>query len=112
MQTRAIPQSEWPGFLNSFSSRHLGWTVNVEVFGLDIGAQVEGTGLLFRGLTDEWDEIKGSTITIMAANKADGHVSHSISRPTEISLEITDGGDDAVLAITGEDGLRTLLTFV
>ena len=112
MQTREIPRSEWPAFLNSFSSRHQGWTVNVEVFGPDIGAQVEGTGLLLYGLTDEWDEMKGSTITIMAGNKGDGHVSHSISRPTEISLEMTDGGDDAVLAITGEDGMRTLLTFV
>lgn len=107
MQTRQIPKSEWPAFLNSFSSRHQGWLVNLEVFGPDIGAQVEGTGLMLEGLTDELLE----TIMIMAGNKPANHVTHSISRPTEMSLEKTDSGEDAVLSITGEDGTRTLLTF-
>lgn len=111
MQTREIPKSEWPAFLNSFSSRHQGWTMNVEVFGPDIGAQVEGTGLLLHGLTDESHPVTDTTITIMAANKANGHVTHAINRATEISLEKTDSGEDAVLSITGEDGTKTLLTF-
>ena len=111
MQTREIPKSEWPAFLNSFSSRHEGWTVDVEVFGPDIGAQVEGTGLVLQGLTDDWDQMKRNTIVIMAGNRRDDHVTHSISGPTEISLERTDSGMDAALSITGEDGTKTLLTF-
>ena len=112
MQTRQIPKSEWPAFLNSFSSRHQGWLVNLEVFGPDIGAQVEGTRLMLEGLTGEWNEPKGNTIAIMAGEKPDDHVTHSISRPTEISIEKTDSGEDAVLSIKGEDGTRTLITFV
>ena len=111
MQTKQIPKSEWPAFLNSFSSRHQGWLVNLEVFGPDIGAQVEGADLVLEGLTDEWDEMKGNTITIMAGAQPDNHVTHSISRPTELSVEKTDTGEDAVLSIKGEDGTRTLLTF-
>ena len=111
MQTRAIPRAEWPAFINSFSSRHEGWTIDVEVFGPEIGAQVEGTGLVLRGLTDEWDEKNGNTIVIMAGNRRDDHVTRSISRPTEMSLERTDSGLDAALAITGEDGTKTLLSF-
>ena len=111
MQTREIPQSEWPRFLTSFSSRHQGWVVDLEVFGPEIGAQVEGTGLVLQGLTDEWDEMNRSAIVIMAGNRRDNHVTHAINRPTEISLEKTDSGMDAALVITGEDGTRTLLTF-
>jgi hypothetical protein len=111
MQTREIPKGEWPAFLNSFSSRHQGWVVDVEVFGPDIGAQVEGTGLVLQGLTDEWDQENRNAIVIMAGNRRDDHVTHSINRPTEISLEKTDSGMDAALVITGEDGTRTLLTF-
>lgn len=111
MQTREIPRSEWPGFINSFSSRHLGWVVDVEVFGPDIGAQVEGTGLVLQGLTNEWDEMNRDSIVIMAGNRRDDHVTHSINRPREISLEKTDSGMDAALSIIGEDGTRTLLTF-
>ena len=111
MQTREIPQSEWPVFLNSFNSRHQGWLMNLEVFGPDIGAQVEGSWLVLEGLTDEYDEKRGNTIMIMAGDTMD-HVTHAISRATEISLEKTDGGEDAALSIKGEDGNKTLLTFL
>jgi len=111
MQTREIPRSEWPAFINSFSSRHQGWVVDVEVFGPDIGAQVEGKGLVLQGVTDEWDEMSRNSIVIMAGNRRDDHVTHSINHPTEISLEKTDSGMDAALSVMGEDGTRTLLTF-
>jgi hypothetical protein len=110
MQTREIPKTEWPKFINSFSSRHLGWVVDVEVFGPDIGAQVEGRGLTLQGLTNEWDETDRNLIVIMAGTRRE-HVTHSINHPTEISLERTDSGMDAALSIMGEDGTRTLLTF-
>lgn len=110
MQTREIARSDWPAFINSFSSRHQGWVVDVEVFGPEIGAQVEGKGLVLQGLTDDWDEMNRA-IVIMAGNRRDDHVTHTINRPTEISLEKTDSGMDAALSIINEDGTRTLLTF-
>ena len=111
MQTREIPRTEWSAFINSFSSRHQGWVVDVELFGPAIGAQVEGRGLVLQGVTDEWDEMNHNSIVIMAGNRRDDHVTHSINRPTEISLESTDCGMDAALSIMDEDGTRTLLTF-
>ena len=86
--------------------------MNLEVFGPDIGAQVEGSWLVLEGVTDEYDEMRGNTIMIMAGDKPSDHLTHSISRATEISLEKTDGGEDATLSIKGEDGNRTLLTFL
>ena len=109
MQTRQIAKSEWPVFLNNFSSRHQGWLVNLEVLGPGIGAQVEGTGLVLEGLTDDWDDVKGNTIMIMAGDRPENHVTHSISRPTEVSVEKTETGEDVALSITAEDGTRTLL---
>lgn len=111
MQTKQIPKSEWPAFLNSFSSRHQGWLMNLEVLGTDIGAQVEGMGLVLEGLTDEWDDVKGNTIMIMAGTRPENHLTHLISRPMEISVEKTETGEDVALSIKGEDGIRTLLVF-
>ena len=111
MQTRQIPESEWPAFLDRFSSRHQGWLANLQIFGPDMGAQVEGTGLMLEGLTDEYDEMHGNTIQIMAGDKPDDHVTHSIRRPTEINLEKTDTGEEVALSIKAEDGTTTLLTF-
>lgn len=111
MQTRQIPKGEWPVFLNTFSRKHEGWLVRLEIFGPEIGAQVEEKGLILEGLADEWDEVSGNTIMIMAGNKPDDHLTHSINRPTEVSLEQTDEGADAALAIKSEDGTTTLLSF-
>ena len=112
MQTKQIPQSEWPIFLKSFNSRHQGWLINLEVFGPDIGAQIEGTLLVLEGVSDEYHEKHGNTITIMTGDRPADHVTHAISRVTEISLEKTDSGEDAALSIKGEDGNRTLLIFL
>lgn len=111
MQTRRIEQSEWPAFFDSFSRQHEGWLATLEIFGPDLGAQVEGLDLPFEGITDEWDEVKGNTITIMTGGQPDDHVTHTVSHPTEVSLEQTDEGADAALAIKSSDGTTALLRF-
>lgn len=111
MKTKEIPREEWAEFFDSFSRKHEGWLVNLEVLGPEIGAQVEERQLALEGITDEWDENQGNTIMIMAGAKPDDHITHSIARPTEVSLEQTDEGADAALAIKGADGTTALLTF-
>jgi hypothetical protein len=111
MQTKEIPKNEWTGFFDSFSRRHEGWLVNLEIFGPEIGAQVEERELALEGITDEWDETEGNIIMIMTGVKAEDHITHSITHPTEVSLEQTDEGADAALAIKSGDGTTTLLRF-
>ena len=111
MQTRQIPKSEWPAFLDGFSRQHEGWLVKLEIFGSEIGAQVEATGLTLEGLTDEWNEVSGNTIIIATGSAPDDHITHSISRPTEVSLEQTDEGADLALSIKAADGTTALLSF-
>lgn len=111
MQTKQIEKSEWPAFLDSFSRQHEGWLVKLEILSPKIGAQVEGAGLILEGLTDDWDEISGNTIVIMAGQTPDNHVTHSISQPAEVSLEQTDEGADVALSIKSADGTTALLSF-
>ena len=111
MQTKQIPKSEWPAFLDQFSRQYEGWLVKLQILNPEFGAQVEETGLALEGLTDEWDEVRGNTIMIMAGNVPDAHVTHYISQPTEVSLEQTDEGADAALAIKSADGTTALLSF-
>lgn len=111
MQTRQIERSEWPAFFDSFSRQHEGWLASLEILGPDLGAQVQELELPFEGITDESGETEGNTIMIMTGGKTDDHVTHTISRPTEVSLEQTDEGADAALAIKSEDGVTALLRF-
>ena len=111
MQTKEIPNNEWTEFFDGFSRKHEGWLVKLEIFGPEIGAQVEEQELALEGITDEWDETQGNTIMIMMGVKPDDHITHSITRPTQVSLEQTDDGADAALAIKSDDGTTTLLRF-
>jgi hypothetical protein len=111
MQTKQIPKSEWPAFLDRFSRQHEGWLVKLEIFSPEIGAQVEETGLVLEGLTDEWVEAEINKIMIMAGNEPDAHITHSISHPTEVSVEQTDEGADMALSIKSADGTTALLSF-
>lgn len=111
MQTKQIPKSEWPSFLDRFSRQHEGWLVKLEILSPELGAQVEETGMALEGLTDEWDEGEGNTIMIMVGNQPYAHVTHSIRHPTEVSLEQTEEGADAALAIKAADGRTALLSF-
>ena len=111
MQTIEIPKNEWSGFFDSFTRKHEGWLVSVEIFGPEIGAQVEQRHMALEGITDEWDEVEGNTIMIMTDAKPEGHITHSVTHPTAVSLEQTDEGADAALAIKSDDGTTTLLRF-
>ena len=111
MKTQEIPKNEWTEFFDNFSRKHEGWLVNLEIFGPEIGAQVEERELALEGITDEWDETEGNSIMIMTGVKPDDHITHSVTGPTSVSLEQTDEGADAALAIKSGDGVTTLLRF-
>jgi hypothetical protein len=111
MKTKEIPRKEWPAFFDSFSRQHEGWLVNLEILAPEIGAQLEEHDLAFEGITDGSGEMKGNAIMIMAGIAPDDHITHSIASPTQISLEQTDEGADAALAIKGADGVTALLRF-
>ena len=111
MKTKEIPKNEWPKFFDNFSRQHEGWLVTLEIFGTEFGAQVQERELTFEGIVDEWDEIHGDQIVIMVGEKPDDHITHSIARPTQVSLEQTDEDAHAVLAIKSANGVMALMRF-
>lgn len=111
MKTKEIPRGDWRKFFDLFSRQYEGWLVTLEILSEEIGAQVEERELAFEGIVDEWDEIQGNEIMIMVGAKPDDHITHSISHPVLVSLEQTDEGADAALAIKSADGTTALLRF-
>ena len=112
MKTNEIPKNEWPKFFDNFSSKHRDWLVTLEIFGNELGAQVQEREMALVGIVDERDEIHGDRIVIMFGGKLDNHITHSIGRPLQVSLEHTEGGADVALAIKSADGVMALLRFL
>ena len=111
MKTREIPRTEWSKFFDNMSRRQEGWEVELEVFGPDIGDQIEGCHMFLAGMTAEvTDEIdKGDKIEIMMAGTPSNHVTRMISAPILVELQQTDLGIDSALRIKSADGTTNLL---
>jgi hypothetical protein len=110
MKTREIPRTEWAAFFDSFSLQHEGWRITLEIFGPDIGDQIEERDLALEGVTAELADA-GDKIEIMIGAQPDDHITHTISAPVQVSLEQTDGGADVALAVKAADETTTLLRF-
>ena len=108
MKTREIPRQEWSKFFDNFSRRQEGWQVALEIFGAEIGDQVEERQMFLAGITAEMAD-KGDKIEIMMGGRPNGHVTHMISDPIKVDLQQTDQGIDAALQIKSADGTTALL---
>lgn len=108
MKTREIPRDEWTRFFDNLSRRREGWEVTLEVFGPEIGDQVEERHMRLAGVTAELAD-KGDKIEIMMGGKPSHHVTHVITAPTRVDLQQTDLGIDAALLIKSADGTTALL---
>ena len=108
--TKKIARDEWTGFFDSFSNRHQGWVVTIEVFGSDIGAQVEARDLPLQGITADSKRSNGELISIIVGDTPDNHMTHSIPAPKQVVLKRTEHGADEAIEIESEDS-ATLLRF-
>lgn len=108
MKTREIERAEWSKFFDNFSRKQQGWEVTLEVLGADIGDQIEQRRMFLTGVTAETSD-EGDKIEIMMGGNRSGHLTHIISAPTQVHLQVTDDDVYAALQIKAADGTSTLL---
>jgi hypothetical protein len=108
MKTREVPRCEWSKFFDNLSRKQQGWEVTLEVFGPEIGNQVEERHMFLAGITAEVAD-GGDKIEIMMGENARGHVTHMITAPTLVELQQTDLGVNSALQIKSADGTTSLL---
>jgi hypothetical protein len=108
--TTEIPAAEWSDFFRTFSQQHDRAIVGVEVMSPEVGAQVEGRELCFRGISTEPTKQPKTLFVSLETTQGD-HVTHAVATPTHIWLEQTPAGSDLALEIEGADRSKTLLRF-
>jgi hypothetical protein len=110
MASQEVPREQWAEFFDSFSQRHQGWLVTVEILGPDIGDQVEARALPLEGITAELNGDEEDEIDIFVGTRPDSHVTHKINAPLHVRLKQTEQGADEALEIESE-GVAALLRF-
>lgn len=111
MKTREIPRAEWTTFFDNLSRRQEGWEVALEVFGPDIGDQIEERHLFLTGVTAEVADKAGKRdkIEIMIGGQPNHHLTHTITAPILVELQQTDLGLDSAVRIKCADETTSLL---
>lgn len=108
MATEHVESVEWVSFFKSFSRRHEGWLVKVEVLGERIGAQVEVDSLPLEGISVDHDE-GSSAVGITVQDSHGAHITHTVSNVHDVWLK-TEGGADQALELAASSAV-TLVTF-
>ena len=90
MKTQEIPRNDWPAFLDGFTRRYEGWLADLEVFGPEIGSQMEEQEMPLEGITAELGNGKPDKIEIMLGAEPNDHITHTITAPLQVSVEKTD----------------------
>ncbi|HSA92012.1 MAG TPA: DUF5335 family protein [Terriglobales bacterium] len=108
--TREVPRQEWPAFFQMFSRQHQAWLVTVELFGREIGAQVEVQDRPLGGITAELRRDRGDSI-VLSFGTIPSDLTHIVRRPTRVWLKQTISGADQALEIECESGPTTLVRF-
>ncbi|MFY9609875.1 MAG: DUF5335 family protein [Blastocatellia bacterium] len=110
MSTREIPKNEWPDFFLEFSRAHEGRPVMVEVFDLEIGAQMEAHEVTFEEISVEFRAGDNERIMLLLGRTPEAHLTHIISAPERVRIERAEDGLQEALQIESGDA-TTLLRF-
>ena len=108
-ETVEIPRESWGSFFGQFSEDHETQLVAVEVFGGDIGAQVEGRSLLLGGISPA-DPDAGS-LALMFDSVDGEHLTHIVNTPTHVWVRRAPDNTDEALEIESSDDTKTLVRF-
>lgn len=106
MPEREIPKTGWDDFCDDFSRLHEGELVNVEIFG--DGTRVKKTlakNLPLGGVSADFEpDFHGQTVSVIAGEEPDDHLTHIVEAPKRLSIEETEEGEHKALRIEAEDG--------
>jgi hypothetical protein len=102
MQTREIEKDHWQRFFDQISRILQGKLIQIEVDGLELGAQIEANKLSLNGLTYD----RKDNAFIISTDEID----HVIRSPQQIFIaEGTQGMDS--LKVRSEDGTEQIVSF-
>ncbi len=110
MPTHEIPREQWVSFFDSFSGKHQGWLVTIQVIGSDVGAQAEARERPLEGISADLKDNE-NFVNITVGRMPEDRLTHTVRDTARVWLKQSDEGADEALEIESKDGTKTLLIF-
>src|SRR5947207_1610166 len=107
MRTPIVPHNEWPGFLQSFTSRHNGWLVSIETHDLKTGETVTSRFVRLESVELDLEDRTNPRINVNIRDDRK-EIKHILFRPSNLMLQISETGNDAGLRIVSVNTVTTV----
>jgi Family of unknown function (DUF5335) len=98
MSNITVPNEEWKEFLDSFTERHRGWLVRLEIHDLETEENVGSEFLPLHSIELDTEDLKNSRINI-TVGADDKLVKHVLFRPSRLMLHLSPEGADESLNV-------------
>ncbi len=106
-----IAHNQWTAFLDSFSVQHMGWLVTVEI----ISSSPAGRLVAIHERPLEGVSVDSANcnerVYVQVGNSPEGHVLHTINKPTRVTFKQSKTGMHQGLEIVSADGTTTAIRF-
>jgi hypothetical protein len=98
MSSVAIPLEQWAEFLESFSRKHRGWLVRLEIHDLQTDEDVGSKYMPLQAIELDTEDADNPRINVIV-NSDDKLVKHVLFRPSRLVLSLARNGEDEALNI-------------
>jgi hypothetical protein len=98
MSNVAIPSEEWKEFLDSFTARHRGWLVRLEIHDLETEEDVGSQFMPLHSIELDTEDSNNPRINITVGAE-DKLVKHVLFRPSRLILCLSSDGADESLNV-------------
>src|SRR5262245_55616740 len=96
MSNVAVPAEEWKEFLDSFTDRHRGWLVRLEIHDLETEETVRSQFMPLHSIELDTEDLNNPRINITVGADAK-LVKHVLFRPSRLVLSLsTEGADESL----------------
>jgi hypothetical protein len=109
---KILNKDEWADFFTQFNKINSSRATRLREFD-EMGAQTVEHGLPLGGLDLQMKGEGSPVVEIMLGGQQPGqkHLSHSISKVTQVAVKFDDAGREEILEIENEEGAKVLLSF-
>jgi hypothetical protein len=111
VRTYEIQSERWPGFLDTFNQRALGFPVRLEVANRDIGDQDLGRLLPFRGIDFESKGAERGDLIVHVGGDRDDLLDHRIDSALHLYVGENDAAEMEWLVVEDADHGKTFIYF-
>lgn len=107
MGTKTVLRRQWRDFLRGFSKKHSGWLVSIQTHDLKTAETVTSRFVRLGSVELDLEDKKNPRINVTVRDE-DKEIKHILFRPSDLTLHVSEDGNDEGLRIVSLNTVTTV----